>query len=267
MSVIEMTGAEWAWDRFQLDRRHRDDGSPTGDAPRPQFDEDALIGRYRNFETVISRFRPTTLREIAITALVTAEHTHIVETEYEANAVLRECGRTASVIRDALCAQVNLDRGSLQAELLSRSNDDPMQGPTLIGGLLAELAAAWDAQAALDRSMIAAENGHASENMQKALDANAETIDDLELAIASARIQSSSDFAIVLAMFAHDLQEDWSGSAHDRIQRDRRFKLWRGSISEYASRSGADCSHEVLRHYRNSQPEAHSIRLIQGAAE
>lgn len=261
MSAIELIGAEWAWNRFQLDGRKNDD-RPSGEAAcHPIFDEDALIGRYRNLETVISHLWPTNLREIAIVALVTAEQTHVVETDYRLDATFQECGRAASVLRDAVCAQVNLDRGSLQTELLNHASNREAEGPTIIMTLAAELAAAWKAHGELDRAIITDCDSDNTEQRRRQFDGLTTKIRDLESAIASSRIQSHSELAVALLLFAADLQDDWS----DRIKRDARIKLWTESIAEYEARRDPILSGGISQHYVAKSAPA-KLRIVKDAA-
>jgi hypothetical protein len=54
MFVIELVGREWAWLQSESDRLAEERQQET-EASRSVFDEDALIERYRNLETMISR--------------------------------------------------------------------------------------------------------------------------------------------------------------------------------------------------------------------
>lgn len=244
MSVVELIGAEWVWLQSEYDRR-KQECETAKSTPPPAFDEDALIARYRNLETAITHCQPKTPREAAAFAEVVCERIHIVETEYKLDAPIDESGRAAFALRDYLCDQIERDGASLRAELLSHASNREAEGPTLIMTLAAELAATWKSHGELDRAIIADRDSDNTEQLRKQFDSLTTKIRDLERAIASSRIQSHSELAVVLLLFAADLQDD----CNDRFKRDALIKLWTESIAEYEARRDPILSGGILQHY------------------
>ena len=244
MPTIELVAREWAWLQSPTEK--------TGDnTEKIIFDEDAQITRYRNLETAITYFRPQSPRELAIYTLVTAEQIHTKSTDYELDAPLNECGRAAFTTRDCLCEQIGHNEASLRAELL-RIAKEPHDSPSVIQALSQNLSSAWQAHADLDRIIV---SGRGSEADQAAMEMKAIEIEDIELAIASCRIQSPDDLAIVVTMLTNDAQQDdWP----HQIQRDRRLKLWSDTIAEYQNRQGPCAPQDLAQRYssrRRASPQ------------
>ncbi len=227
MSTIELIAAEWAW---------------LSESGSNVFDEDAVIERHRNLETAITHFRPRNPKELALYSLMTANQVHLMSTDYKLDAPIDECGRAAFTIRDCLCEQIGFDHASLQAEVLSGRNG-PHDGLSVIQTLAHKLSSTWDDHADLDRRIV---SGRGSDGDQAAMEMKAAEIQDIELAMAACRVQSSEDLAIVVMMFASEAQQDdWP----DEIQRDRRLRLWSDTIAEYQNRDGASAGHDLARRY------------------
>jgi len=197
----------------------------------------------------------------ALSAEVIAEQIQIKDTDYKLDAPLGELGRWAYSLRDFLCDQIESDAASLRAELLKALSAPEAERPTLIQALCTELLAAWKRHSALDARIVGDRTNSASDQLQKEMDAQGEMIRDLERAIASTRIQSSSDLTVALLLFSNDMQDNWS----DAIQREAIFELWRDSIAEYHSRTGSGCELEICRRYFSKSPTPGA--MIKDAAE